>query len=328
MELSAAEEDRGIIGDLQWENIRYQGQEKLDTDNQYFRMSSFYSTERSRSDLKADYLRDSAVTNDDIEEVGTAVNAERRIRLTVNPSWTYQLTEVVDAGLSYKYYNLDRKKTGETKDIKYSINEASGFLTRDFSENSQGTVAASYSDYQAHDTNFDMNIFTTSSQLQHAFSDTVNGSLLIGIRYADATNGHNTKGGSDTGVLVNADLQKRFKRTRIRLKYVRDFYYPTSYLGLVEQDLVSLKATSDFTNELHGMVGLIYLDQDTVFTNSTPRASKTYRVVTHLRRQLTDELNVALNYRFTLKDRKHDNDNAESNAVFITLEYNFGDFNF
>lgn len=313
---------------------RYISDLDLDQENVYVHAkSNFNITERNIFSLNGGYVRDT-VLGSVIDTTEFVQSNTPRSTLSINPQWTYLLSELSSIKLDYKYFDTSYEDRSQPNS---QINSQQLQSVR-FSNNTKN-IASIELDHQWHPSInsyaiFDALIFDVPSRNQttnnynfntgidYKLSETWTTSLGIGVYVADTE----TDGVSDSksGPLFSFKTKKKFDTSVLEAGYYRQTasrgsggfsLVDVSYIGyrqqLSDRFNVGLKATY---NDIEGLVST----NRSNYTFYSAGASATWII--------NPNLDLTGSYRFRFRASDGSSNNADSNVFLLSLDYKWDTF--
>jgi hypothetical protein len=349
----------GITGEADAERRRYSGDEGLDSDNETFRLSSFYKMERNSFTLNASRMNDTTLAQEfEDSDVGFVTVQRVRRTETLQPRWTWYMTGRAQLQLSYQLSEVsyvDGKSDGL---YDYRWRQASATWSYLLSPRSQFFLGANYSWYRAPDTSIHtfsivdlpsgptpvaFSIFEVDSRtpsfnvgIGHAFSATMQGTLMIGRR---KTSTEQTGMGCslfiigvcfphsqtihDTGITFSGDLKKEFETLNITASVSRDI--AASGAGVeIETDQFFLQANRPITARLDAkLIASGSKSRRIAGATTLDTNIKQYFLQPGLNWQWTREAEASLFYRYRHLQRESEDQAAQGHTVSLSLAYNW-----
>ncbi len=309
----------------------------LDQDRQNYNLSTEYRTERQTYGIKGGYKK---LPNRYSAAEDTGIfDATTKTTWHIGPSWAYKLSEKDSLNLSADYsentYSTDifRPNTNITAKVSWARNWTERLLV---------SVDALYYYYDSDTTQSLQNVFTSNN-----YGVTLTGDYKLSEQWgflghlgaylsdADATNTITNTKTTDTSVGPLADLQ---------VKYTGEIF--TAALdagvalkpngnggGLRQQVTTGLIVDYKITERLTAGMNLRYYQTELATSNVGPININDDRqnidVTPTLTYALTRDWLVSASYRYRWQDRTNlVNGTADSNLVYLTVQYNWQGFSF
>ncbi len=307
-------------------DLKYYSQESdLDTDDQYLDLIAEHRSGLNLFGFDGKFIRDTSRTSE-LETTGRVRKSKRRHSTFLAPSWTRTLDERNSLQLGYTFNRVLYDDSDETGLLDYYSHSARGSLFHDLGELTRLSATFTYTHYKVQDTSSKANDYGLVFGAVHAFSETFNASVAAGGRATTSevrSEFGNRVSDTNYGFLLNASLEKRFERTVLTGRAVRELR-PTGSGRLIDSRSVGLDLRHQLSERL------TFLLDAKVFRNETNNNSfnqpddeeRTFLTINpRLRWQLTRWWGIAGSYRYRYQKYDDRNDSAKSNAFFIDLTY-------
>ncbi|MGH8603651.1 MAG: hypothetical protein ACREXR_13010, partial [Gammaproteobacteria bacterium] len=203
--------------------------DELNRTNVFARLFGNYLTQRSRWDVDANWRRDTTLTtlivdplapHDEVPEPDALVDREiglvraevERNRIQFRPTYAYQLTELTDLELGYRFYDTfyDENVQG-TRLVDSTSHRVLGGTSYKLTPIDNLIGRGEYGRFDSDETSFDQ--YGAWAGMSHHFSETFFAELLVGFKRTEATRDDEDTG-TDTSFVVNATTEKRFETGR------------------------------------------------------------------------------------------------------------------
>jgi|GEM_PF-1224789 len=358
-QFSAAEEIWKLNGNVRLDNYFYD-QKGLDTLNQFVSLTgSYFVTERSQFALRGDYIRDSTRTSF-LETNDLVFDQVRRNSQSLNPSWTYDLSENTSLNLDYRYQNTEYKNKENTFYPHYQTHSGSIGLIHDYSERLQLNSSLSYVSYTSPGSTtivpgtldfLDLHILgtyenrsedikieyaTAMAGFSYAIDETFKINLGAGGQYNITESGSRTTFRNILGnpilfnvehfssdsltYLINAGATKRFELDELSLNYTHTTY-PDIYGNLIEADTVTFSDKHRFTPKVSGLIQIYYADRTTVDQRNIALNRQFFRAQSDLIWNWTENWSLTASYQYSRQEIDVVSNIPESHAAFLTIRY-------
>lgn len=270
-------------------------------------------------DTSLDY--DSTLTSEEATTGILQVN-KRRSKVFVRPSWRYELTErtTLDAGLSYE--DVSYEDVDVIPLTNYTFARASFAVGYQLTERLQLVGQTAYDEYDASEVDTRSTSVGVEAGLKYLLSETSTIRAAAGIRQSDAQT-PTEEGVIDTtnsGPIFELEWTKDFIVGGIELLAERSLV-PSGRGTLLDTTGINLAFNYPITERwTFGLDASGYRNRnpggeisgnDRDFVNLAPR----------LERRLTEALRLDLSYRYRWQKREISEDDAVSNAVFLSVTY-------
>lgn len=214
LDLGAQQENWDITGSAELRSHRYWGQSGLNGNDQVYNLSSLYRTQRSTWQLGGGYAKESVTASSTFSpDVGLVSTQTQRTTRTVNPSWTWQMTERTQLILGYQSSLVSYQNVTNTDLTNYTSRDGTATLLYQWSPRDQLTALIDRSYFKVPQTGLSQlgqpayaletngllalqpnpielsNTSTTDSLIlgwSHSFSQTLSANIGIGDRSTDS----------------------------------------------------------------------------------------------------------------------------------------------
>ncbi len=332
-ELSRQTDTTEIGARLRLDFITYNGVDEdedalRDELNPFVNVSSLYRTERSEWRLDGDYRRDSTLRTlrdigptEELPETDTDINLVReRIRrnqITLNPSWTYSFTERTGSRLGYRYTQVFYEDAEDTGLLDYSLHVFTGEIFHGLTEKDQISAVAETTLYDA-DADREFQSYALLGGLNHAFSETTRAGILIGLRQSSFENP--TEEGDDTGFVVRLEGTRKTELATFSARFEQSLS-PSGTGGGINSDRFTFQMTRKILPRLDFSLQTQFFSNESIEDDNTSADRDYFEIEPRLNWNLTRWWSIATSYRYRRQERDSDPDSAESNAVFLSLNY-------
>lgn len=348
----------------------------LDRNDQYYTLGALLGGERSIWRLDGSLTRSSILTDHQFDpNTGLVqVNTIQELK-NLNPSWTWSMDERKQLQLTYNYSDVsfvngssvglsDYSSHGVTAQFMNQLdplNQAFFSVGYSTSRTPQVFLATASDPISIINAALETKITATESRslvyqggITHAFSETMNGTLAVGLWNTSTKQAIQTceqpnpfyipsLGGdpnfyplfgqpclkaTDTTLvskqessIYNVSLQKQFESTRLDLALNRSFY-PSGTGDQVRTDSVNLTVNKSISARLTASLAAnTYTVRSTQSSFVANNDRSLYQIEPKLHWQWTSELDVDGSYRYTRLKRVADSTAATSNSAYLTLTY-------
>jgi hypothetical protein len=332
-----------ITGSAEASRLRYSGESGQDRDDNAFRLSSAYQSERNTWQLDANSTRDSPLADKQTSSDTGAVQTPK-IREThgFSPSWTRMMTERTKLQLMYQLNDTSYVNGQSVGLYDYRYSNASATMSNQLYENSHVFVTGGYSSFHTPVTGNDSTTRSFQVGITQIFSESMQGTLQAGARRTETL----TQGGRpvytrfstifgdfliQTGVTQNArqqetssvfsgSLAKKYELTSINTSLSRSFV-PSGSGSEVEQDSFAFGLNRTITPHLTAYINLnsviVRDDQGNISNNSRPY----YHAESGANWAWTQELSLNMSYGYSRVKREFEDKAAIANSAYLTLMY-------
>lgn len=305
---------------------------ELDSDDVFANLTTALTGERYLAQLGVNYSRQSSISTE-LDESGRVINVNVPVNnISVGPSFSYLTSERNTVQVSFGYADKFYENAENTGLIGYNNLSASVSDTYRLSETDDvfGTFFVSRFDPDEIEGIIRRDSVTDNLGFQGgmavAFTETFNVSAALGWQYSFTDTefdlfGSTSEIESDTsGILANVSAQKQFERTTWNTLYSRAVS-GTSEGQQNTQDRFNVNVRRNFLERLDGTVsyGFATNQRQLDTTGSTKNVITT--VNAGLSYRLSPYWTLGGSYRYRLRSTETTEEDAESNALFFTLNY-------
>jgi hypothetical protein len=303
---------------------RYERSTQLDTENPFWRFDTDYKTERSTWGLAVSYV-ESTSRSDAEEDSGDFETNSISTTESISPSYSFQLTDrdvlSVNASYSTKEYS--------TTDFSNSRNRSlSTNWQHQFTERFNGGVSVSMSNNKSSDllSSTDDDTYNVSLTTEYDLSEIwgINGS--VGLRQLDSEQTDLfgfTESTSDTGSSLDMNVIYKGEIDSASLGLSRSIS-PSSTGGVTEQDRISLNWSRELSETLTARVSTSFQRTTSAIDGNDERENINFSPSVNWK--FSRDASVALTYTFRQQKEELDGTDASSQAVMLTLNYNWDGF--
>jgi hypothetical protein len=353
-----ATENKGLFGNASASVRRFTGgsdtnsSDLLDREDYQLRVNAYHRTELGELNGLLNLTRDSTLDSQLDEEGIVIQDRATRSRINFSPSWTRLLNEKTTISLSYNLTNVSYSdEIGITDLIEYDYNVFSSSLIRQFTPLIQGTLSASYSNYEP-ETDLNSETINIQAGLSKNFSETLMASFLVGQRNTTSDTligggfcvlanpgatfpeceggvpvelpGVFTKGELDTsGLTINASITKILETGSLSASLNRSSS-PSGSGELLDRTSLILTGVHNFTETLSSSLSIGYTMNETIVNssgNESDQADRTlFRVKPKISWHWQPEWGLTGGYEYA-RSEDINSDIATRNTLYLTLTY-------
>lgn len=304
---------------------RYETSRFLDNDDPFYRFNSTYQTQRSSWGLGLSYVESSS-RSDAEEDTGDFETNSTSTTKTINPSFGYQLTERDSVSVSGRYTKR------EFSTIDFSDNETRTLSTswqHQFTERLNGGLSLSANNNKSNGviSKTDDDTYNLSLTSSYDMSEiwTINGS--VGVRQLDSkqTNAFGvTDKNTDSGSSLDINVSYKHDVDTANLSISRSV--SASSTGNVnEHDVIRLSLSRQLSEMLTASISSSYQETRSASDSST-NVRKNINLTPSLNWNFSSNANLGLSYRYRQQKESQVKTNVSSNAIMLTLNYNWDGF--
>jgi hypothetical protein len=336
-----------VTGGAEVSRLRYSGESVQDRDDNAFRLSSAYKSERNIWQLDANSTRDSPLAGEKTSsDTGAVQTPKIRESHGFSPSLTRMMTERTKLQLMYQLNDTSYVNGQNVGLYDYRYSTASATMSNQLSDRSQVFVAAAYSSFHTPVTGNDSTTRSFQVGIIRIFSESMQGTLEAGARRTETLtqggkpvytrflaiiNGKLTEVLVQTGVTSGArsqetssvfsgSLEKKYELTSINMSLSRALA-PSGSGSEVEEDSFDFRLNRTITPQLTSYINLnsvnVRDNQGNISNNSRPY----YHAELGANWAWTQELNLNISYGYSRVKREFEDKAAIANSVYLTLVY-------
>jgi hypothetical protein len=341
IKFSGATERLNVTGGLRASVNRYYGESGLDSTDHAVSLRSSYKAERDVFGMDLDSVRDSTLVSE-LLETGVVQARRERNRFTAAPSWSHSLTEATALTASYNYTDVRYADTRNTSLVDYRDQQATVGVLSNLSERDTLAVIGYYDWYETNPKTFEAKTYGIQAKYDHAFSETLRGTLAAGVRNTKSTQSSNAlvcsgpilfglcfgnlsrltlvANDRSTGYTFLASVDRKFETGLVSGQLSREIY-PTGVGALVQTDRLGgtwqqqLSPTVDFFVD----AGIYQSRYVGAFVNGSN--SRYYRVEPRLTWKMTDNWTLLGGYSYGHVHYDQGGPSASANVVYLVVSY-------
>ncbi|MBK1719924.1 outer membrane beta-barrel protein [Thiocystis violacea] len=276
---------------------------------------------RSRFKFDGEFNYDSTSTSE-VSTTGFVQANKRRQRFLLSPSWNYTLTPRSQVEASFSYQGVAYEDVELIPLFDYSFSQVGLTLIHSLSERSQGFSRVTYDKYDASTVDTQSDNYGFELGANYRLSETLTFSAFAGLRHSKAeTPGlFGIEETENTGPLFETSLTKTFQVGQLNLKADRSLLpsssgtlLDTTSLGMSFDYPIGPRWTLSFSAEGY--------KNRTPDGNSSSSDRDYLSFSPRLRHRLSESLYLDLGYRYRWQKYDTRSDEAESNAIYLGLQY-------
>ena len=318
-----------LSAEFQWDNVSFQKGKGLDNRNDYkLKMRVREDYERNTWQFDAIGIQDSTakdITIDngtdlpsDGEDIGSEVGFIRddvtRDRYYLKPSWSHDLSEVSEVGMSYKYSDLryDDSRPHDLEDaLNHNVTAFYGFNT---SEVNKVSPSIAINHYESEDAkNYDFVIGTVSNE--RTYGEKFTSYAAVGLYYVDAEK--NTISETDTGSLYELSGIYSLSSFSINVSAERTLA-PGDFGNVVAKDRYIIGLIGEINPTWGYELGALYYRNRAIIKEIANSSRRYATLRTSLFWHITESVDLDFGYRFR---KEKELTEADSNAIFVSVRY-------
>ncbi|HEU4684718.1 MAG TPA: hypothetical protein VFS39_09490 [Nitrospira sp.] len=306
--------------------VSYYGGQDSSFTNIHLPVTARYKTEKDQFAFTGGFVRDNTLMGE-LLTTGVVLQFTQRNQWNVYPSWSRNVTEKLSVQSSVQFVDTTYENGVRLSLVDYQLLGGTGGVSYQVTERDLVQVVGSYAGFRT--TNapspFRANFPGLNVVLNHAFTETVSGSVYGGPRFVTTTSA--VGGGSvtthDTVWLFGANVAKKFDNGSVQATVARDIV-PSGFGLLIQTDRASVSGSYKISERLTASLdtaGFITSSPtksaigasfpETRFVNITPKIGW----------QFMEWWKVELSYTFRWRDVDTFSDPATSNGTVLMLTY-------
>ena len=261
--------------------------------------------------------RDVTVRPDQSVDDGVVTENVRRYRNEVRPNFNYQLTERSSLGLRYRFNDTtydDNEITGLTDFKRHSI---TGRFQTQVTEKNAVLVLLTGSRFDSDSGNTTDNV-ELQVGLSHDFDETTNVGFTLGGRRTEFDTA--TEDDSSNGFVARLRARKLGGLTRFSFRLERRLS-PSGIGDEVETDEFNFNMTRRLSPLLRFSLRSRGFENESIRTRTSSANKRRFYVQPKLSWQITQNWYFETSYQYTRQKRFDSPDSADSNSVFVSINY-------
>ncbi len=253
----------------------------------------------------------------DLTDIGVTEKQVRRNRLTLRPSWDYNLTQRTSVGLDYRFIDVSYANEPGVDLVDHRTHALEGSLAYKLAPNETMIGSIEGARFRADATDSETDNVSLLGTYVRGFSPVSEGLFALGVRRSTVKE----PGVDDTstGAIVRARLTRKLQAGSLSFGAGREVR-PSGSSRMVETDSIDAVFERELTPRLTFSLGGIAFKIRPLLAGGT-EARRYYRVEPALYYALTQKLSLEGSYRYRWQKRDVDPNSAESNAVLIGIRY-------
>lgn len=337
LNLSVSSEIWQVAGGMAFARKRYPGNSNLDRDDQRYSLATSYRTERSSWELTGSrsetstIAEEQTVPNTGLVEVPVIYDSHR-----ISPLWTWSMSELTQLQLAYSVSDFSYVNGESSGLYDYSARTATAQLSSHLDFKDRFFFIVGYSSFNVPATTFNSQSANYQAGITRGFSRTMKGTLIAGVRKTsdeqDVTvctlsfgslclqTERVTQSSDQTSSVYSGNLEKKYETLQLNLSASRS-YDPSGSGTIVLTDTQNASLTKRFTSRLRGEISASNYNISPQTVDIAGVKRHFYSFETDLFWHWTRELGVSFHYRYSHVRRETQDQAAESNAVYLSIGY-------
>ena len=341
VKFTGATETLTVTGGLNLGFTRYLHQPQFNIDNYDLSLHSSYKAERDVFGLDIDAIRDATVVSE-LATTGVVLAYSPRNQLTVKPSWSRAVTEATSINASYSYTHVNYPATSGTSLTGYQDQSVSVGMQSNLDEGKVLNLAAYFDRYETPPPQIGDNTYGVRGGYDHAFSETLHGSFLVGWRWTQSTlssqasicdgpiiNGICSGMVAETtavqkqnssGWTLNANLEKQWETDTVRGQISQEIY-PSGAGSLVQTRRVGVTWTRQWSPTLSSNIDAGAYQTQYIGGVVTSSNSRYYSLNSSLSWRLSEPWRLDVGYNYARQKLDSAPVAANANVLYLMLSY-------
>lgn len=313
----------------------------LDSENVLSDLLGAYKSQLNTWKLRTFFQRDSllttlpiAVTENSVpDREATGLDNVTRNRLRIEPGLERVLTERTRLELGYQFNLTTFDAPGTTGFEDYKEHTATVGLDYEYSPRDTLISEVEYTHFDSNDTQLDQ--YSLGAGLEHLFSENLKGRLVVGGRRTEVDSTV-ANAGNDTDFTVHAVLTQELPTGALLAEYRRDVR-GSGFGNALQVNQIDIRWDKEIVpNRWHFRLAARFADFDRIGSGATgsnatlqgqsSSARTYYQFQPGIVYRLTPQFSLDLSYRYRRNERKEPASETDSNAVILTMLYQFDPF--
>jgi hypothetical protein len=235
----------------------YFGGEERRLTNIYLPVTLRYSTESDVFGFTGGFVRDNTLMGE-LRATGVVLRFTQRNQWTANPTWTRRLTERLSVQSSLQFSHTTYEGGGSRVGlVNYQVLGGTAGLLYKLTEHDQLHVSGSYTRFQTIDAGFRANFPGVMMSVEHAFTETIAGTVFGGPRFIRTTTeaAFGNVDAHDTVWIYGATLSKQFERALVQVNIGRDVH-PSGFGLLIKTDRAGISGSYQLSETITGALDI------------------------------------------------------------------------
>lgn len=321
---------------------RYPDDRTLDTEDQFFYVSSKLANERHVWGLSASYIRDSTLQTE-LGTTGIVQERRQRAQTGIAPSWQYSLTERSSVFTDYSYEQARYEAGAGLTD--YSDQQIAAGIQYLWNERTTLTLTGIHSRFETETGSQITSTSILSGGATYHAGERLNLKLNAGVRHSDIevnspilvcpigsifqceilgfplVQVNANSGVTDDGWVLDGSAEYRWDRTSAGMVIGRDVN-PTGSGLLVETDRLAGTSKHEFSEKFAGNLTATVL-QSRYLGGLESNRSKYFSLDGSLSWDLTGHWRLSTGYLYAHQKSENAPDDAIANTVYMAIGYNW-----
>jgi len=300
---------------------RYFSLSDIDEENPFARFNTNYKTERSTWGLSASYVEDSSRNDAEIDTGDFNTHSTISTR-SLSPSYSYKLTERDSISVSANYSDR-RYSTADFSDNE-TISLSSSWRHQ-FSERLSAGLSFTASNYEAEGvtSSTDDDNYNLSTTFDYKLTELWNLNGRVGVRKlnSERTVFGLTESDSSSGASFDVSAKRNRELDSFSIALSRALI-PSSTGDVNEQDSINLSYSRELSQYITASISGSYRETTSALDEGSEKREN-INFSPAIKWQFEQNLGLKLSYNYRQQKRSDDDIDVKSNAVFVTLLYDW-----
>jgi len=330
-----------VTGEVSATVNRYFGESGLDTIDHKVSVRSDYVAERDTLGLIVDLLRDSTLVSE-LATTGVVLARRQRNTYSAYPTWTRAINETTSIRASYNFSRVRYDNASNTGLVDYVDQSLAMGVQHKLDDRRSLGVTAYYDRYETDAPSSRANTFGFQVGYDHRFTETLHGSLTVGLRktrtdvaildlrcetlvVAGLCSGPviaitAAESQQSSGYTLDALLEKRWETSTASVGISREIN-PSGIGSLVQTDRIQLTWLRQISPTFTASFAAAAYESRFIGGAPSSTESNYYRIEPHLTWRLSEELTMDASYSFAQQKYRGAGTPAQANLIYLSVQY-------
>lgn len=323
VELAGKTERLEVSSRLATDFAAYFGGEERRLTNIYLPLTVRYKTETDVIGFTGGFIRDNTLLAE-LQTTGIVLKFTQRNQWTANPTWTRKLTEKLSLQSGLQFSHTTYEDGLPFGLINYQLLGGTAGLLYQATEKDRVQLSGTYTSFHTIDTGFRAVLPGLMATVEHAFTETVSGTVSGGPRFISTTTeaALGDFKANETVWIYGASLLKQFERGVVQLNISREVL-PSGFGLLVKTDRASISGSYQLSETITGGVdinGYLAAGATSRLSGRTIADQRYVSVSPRVSWKFLEWWQVELAYLYALRDAEGLRQ-ATSHSTMLTVTY-------
>ncbi len=288
--------------------------------------SNFQITERNQVGLDADYLLDTSITSEQ-ELTGLTQKQVDREKFNISPHWTYTLSELQSLQTQYTHEEVTYDDAIGSGLTSYKTDSINLTYIHQWRADTQLFITFGALQYRLTDSDVETDDYSINSGFDYNYSETLSFNFMFGARFSENRttlfNGIETIKTDDSsiGSLFSFGLKKQFESGGLDISYTRSVS-PSGSGQFLQADKFNTSVSHSLTERLGFEISAAVILTESTNDEDLRNNDRTYYTVEpRFNWRFSRQAMLTGGYRYRMQEFDNRNENAVSNGVFMTINY-------